>query len=174
MFENYFLKLKRCFVYYRLRDNGQLSPSMGSSENLERFHKLRKPFVAFGESGPDPFGDDFDTKTVINDLFGEEIELMDKERLEARYDVLDLENIGIDYGDNEDDLQGGDSAKPRTRLTTPLEATTSFNVSSLRKKSVTSNFTNWDEFDISMSNSANFLAERNSTKTNERDKRNFH
>lgn len=41
--------------------------------------------------------DDDDTKsetnTIINDLFGEELELMDRERLASRYDVVDLKDL---------------------------------------------------------------------------------
>jgi len=124
-------------------------------------------FVAFGESGgSDPFDDDLDTKTVINDLFGEEIELMDKERLMARYDVLDLEDIGISYDDSNDDhltnAQGKGSAKLRASIGTPFATSASFNnVSSLRKKSVSSNFSGWDEFDISLGKSADLQAKAN-------------
>lgn len=153
-----------------------MSPSGGSSENVDHFRKLRKPFIAFGDARSDPFDDDFDTNTVINDLFGEEIEMMDKERLVARYDVLDLEDIGIDYDDErQQQIRQVESANDSaTRITTsPVVATTSFNVSSLRKKSVTSNFTTWDEFDVSLGNSATRQTEMNSSSVKSSAKRNF-
>ena len=34
-----------------------------------------------------------ETNTIINDLFGEELELMDRERLASRYDVVDLKDL---------------------------------------------------------------------------------
>jgi hypothetical protein len=152
-----------------------MSPSGGSSENVDRFRKARKPFVAFGEARSDPFDDDFDTHTVINDLFGEEIEMMDKERLVARYDVLDLEDIGIDYEEErQHQAREIDSASSATKISGPAVATTSFNVSSLRKKSVTSNFTTWDEFDVSLGNSGPRQTEMNAPSlTNSAKTRNF-
>ena len=82
------------------KDNvDSVSLAESSTSAVERFRrKKRKPFLAFGEAN-DSFNDEFDTNTVINDLFGEELEMMDKERLVARYDVLNLEDIGIDYDD---------------------------------------------------------------------------
>ena len=48
--------------------------------------------------GDHPFSRSFrsdksDTDTVINELFGEELEKMDRERLADRYDVLDLKDL---------------------------------------------------------------------------------
>jgi hypothetical protein len=142
---------KICFVEI----NHSLAESTAGSA-VERFRrKRRKPFLAFGETNYNS-DDDFDTNTVINDLFGEELEMMDKERLVARYDVLNLEDIGIDY--DEDKLlamaAAGDSATSETRLTSPPATgtkTTSFNVASLRKKSNASNFSTWDDFDVGSS-----------------------
>jgi hypothetical protein len=37
-----------------------------------------------------------DTNTVINDLFGDELERMDRERLASRYDVLDLKDLDLE------------------------------------------------------------------------------
>jgi hypothetical protein len=132
----------------RTRDD-TVSLSESTSSAVDRFQrKRRKPFVAFGD-GDDAFDDGFETNTVINDLFGEELEMMDQERLKVRYDVLNLEDIGIEY--DEDKLLGiaaGDSATSETRLTSPPRTkTTSFNVASLRKSSQASNFSTWDDFD---------------------------
>ena len=136
------------------KDNvDSVSLAESSSSAVERFRQKRRvPFLAFGE-GDD---DNIDTHTVINDLFGEELEMMDKERLVARYDVLNLEDIGIDY--DEDKLLAmagnGDSATSETRLTSPPGTkTTTFNVTSLRKKSEASNFSTWDDFDASFNGS---------------------
>lgn len=128
-----------------------------ASSAVDRFRrKRRKPFVAFGDNVADAdadadFDDDFDTNTVINDLFGEELERMDQERLAARYDVLNLEDIGIDY-DEDKWAPVNDSATSETRLTSPPRTkTASFNVSSLRKASAGSNFSSWDDFDAGSS-----------------------
>ena len=136
----------------RTRDDS-LSLSESASSAVDRFQrKRRKPFVAFSD-GDDAFDDDFETNTVINDLFGEELQMMDQERLKARYEVLNLEDIGIEY--DEDKLLGiatGDSATSETRLTSPPRTkTTSFNVASLRKSSGASNFSTWDDFDAASS-----------------------
>ena len=149
---------KSCYkIWFVDIDDHSLAESAAGSA-VERFRrKRRKPFLAFGETNSDDaFDDDFDTNTVINDLFGEELEMMDKERLVARYDVLNLEDIGIDY--DEDKLlamaAAGDSATSETRLTSPPATgtkTTSFNVASLRKKSNASNFSTWDDFDAGSS-----------------------
>jgi hypothetical protein len=139
------------------KDNvDSVSLAESSTSAVERFRqKRRKPFFAFGE-GDDDIDDGFDTHTVINDLFGEELEMMDKERLEARYDVLNLEDIGIDYDEDKLLAMGGngDSATSETRLTSPPGVKTpTFNVTSLRKKSEASNFSTWDDFDTSFNGS---------------------
>ncbi len=59
-----------------------------------------------------------ETNTVINDLFGEEIERMDRERLSARYDVLDLKDIELSGYDNlYNSVMFGDSSSSRSRAT---------------------------------------------------------
>ena len=127
-----------------------------ASSVVDRFRrKRRKPFMAFGDNNgdddDDDADDDFDTNTVINDLFGEELERMDQERLAAKYDVLNLEDIGIEY-DEDKWAPANDSATSETRLTSPPRTkTASFNVSSLRKKSAGSNFSSWDDFDTGSS-----------------------
>ena len=122
--------------------------------SAERFRRnRRKPFIAFGEDDEvdETVDDNFDTTTVINDLFGEELEMMDKERLAARFDVLNLEDIGIDY-DEDNWPPVNDSATSETRLMSPPRTkTASFKVTSLRKKSATSNFSSWDDFDAGSS-----------------------
>ena len=77
--------------------------------------------------------------------------MMDKERLAARFDVLNLEDIGIDY-DEDNWPPVNDSATSETRLMSPPRTkTASFKVTSLRKKSATSNFSSWDDFDAGSS-----------------------
>lgn len=134
----------------KVRSRSAHRSSNGADQLLEDdLSRIEQDLFPRDKRKGDPFfrddDDDEDTNTVINELFGEEIEMMDKERLAKRYDVVDLKDISADYGySNQLRTDSIGSFSPSLRRvksgTAKLRRDTS-----VRSPTISSNFSGWDD-----------------------------